>query len=403
MATTTRNPLDESSAKSSGGRKLVLLLAPLLLLAGVIALFWFTDGAGLRVDPAAPIETVEFQRTVLSPGQIELHLRNTSPEAITLAAVNINDALWPFTVSPEGTISRLGEATVTLNYPWVEAEAYAISLFSTNAVAFDTEVGVATETATASERTLLSFTLVGIYVGIIPVILGMLWLPVVRTLSGRTMLFLMAATVGLLLYLGVDATSEAIEQAGVLAGPFQGIGIVAIGIVGTILLLDAIGRGQQGGGRTESGQRMSLAILIAIGIGLHNLGEGLAIGAAYAVGEAALGAFLVIGFIIQNITEGLGIVVPIARDKPSLRTLALLGLVGGAPAIAGAWIGGLVVSQPLSVLFLAIGAGAVFQVAYQIGRELVWRKDAKRPMPLTAFAGVTAGMLVLYVTGVIIG
>lgn len=403
MSTTTRNPLDERSAKSSGGRTLVLFLAPLLLLAGVIALFWFTDGAGLQVDPAAPIETVEFQRTVLSSGQIELHLRNTSPEAITLSAVNINDAIWPFTVSPDRTIPRLGEATVTLNYPWVEAEAYAISLFSNNAVAFDTEVGVATATATASGRTLLSFTLVGIYVGIIPVILGMLWLPVVRTLSGRTMLFVMAATVGLLLYLGVDATSEAIEQAGDLAGPFQGIGIVAIGIVGTVLLLDAIGRRQQGVGRTESGQRMSLAAVIAVGIGLHNLGEGLAIGAAYAVGEAALGAFLVIGFIIQNITEGLGIVVPIAKDKPSLRALALLGLVGGAPAIAGAWIGGLVVSQPLSVLFLAIGAGAVFQVAYQIGRELVWRKDAKRPMPLTAFAGVTAGMLVLYVTGVIIG
>ncbi|MBA2278383.1 MAG: metal transporter [Chloroflexia bacterium] len=402
MATTTRNAADESSAKPTSGRTLVLFLIPLLLLAGVIALFWFTDGAGLQVEPAAPIETVEFQRTVLTPGEIELHLRNTSPEAITLSAVNINDALWPFTVTPDRTISRLGEATVTLNYPWVEAEAYAISLFSTNAVAFDTEVGVATETATASKQTLLSFTLVGIYVGIIPVILGMLWLPAIRNLSTRAMLFLMAVTVGLLLYLGVDATSEAIEQAGALAGPFQGIGIVAIGIVGTVLLLDAIGRRQQGVGRTEAGQRMTLAALIAVGIGLHNLGEGLAIGAAYAIGEAALGAFLVIGFIIQNITEGLGIVVPIARDKPSLRILALFGLIGGAPAIVGAWIGGLVVSQPLSVLFLAIGAGAVFQVAYQIGRELVWRKDAKRPMPLTAFAGVTAGMLVLYVTGVII-
>ena len=402
MATTTRNPLDQGPAKSIGGRPLVLFLVPLLLLAGVIALFWFTDGAGLNVEPAAPIETLQFERTILEPGVIELKVRNTSPEAVTLTTVNINDALWPFTISPERTIPRLGDATVTLNYPWVEAEAYAITLFSANAVAFDTEIGVATETATASERTLLSFTLVGIYVGIIPVILGMLWLPLVRNLTGRTLQFLMAATVGLLLFLGVDATSEAIEQAGGLAGPFQGIGIVAIGIVGTVLLLDAIGRRQQGVGRTESGRRMTLATLIAVGIGLHNLGEGLAIGAAYAIGEAALGAFLVIGFIIQNITEGLGIVVPIAKDKPSLRTLALLGLIGGAPAIAGAWIGGLVVSQPLSVLFLAIGAGAVFQVAYQIGRELVWRKDAKRPMPLTAFAGVTAGMLVLYVTGVVI-
>jgi len=402
MESTVQNPVGEVPAKSSGGRTLVLFLAPLVLLAGVIALFWFTDGAGLQVDPAAPIESVEFQRTVLNPGEIQLHVRNTSPEEITLSAININDALWPFTVSPDQRIPRLGEATVTLNYPWVEAEAYAITLFSTNAVAFPTEVGVATETASASGKTLLSFTLVGIYVGIIPVILGMLWLPAIRKLSSRMMLFLMALTVGLLIYLGVDAASEAIELSNGVAGPLQGIGIVGIGIVGTVLLLDAIGRRQQDAGRSESGRRMSLATVIAVGIGVHNFGEGLAIGAAYAIGAAALGAFLVIGFIIQNITEGLGIVVPIAKDKPSLRNLAMLGLIGGAPAIAGAWIGGLVVSQPLSVLFLSIGAGAVFQVAYQIGRELVWRKDAKRSMPLTAFAGVTTGMLVLYLTGVII-
>lgn len=402
MATTTQNTTGKPIATSSSGRMLALFLGPLVLLAAVIALFWFTDGAGLQRDPAAPVETVQFQRTVLKPGEINLHLRNTSPEAITISAVNINDAIWPFTVSPDRTIPRLGEATVTLPYHWVEAEAYEISLLTTNAVPFTTEIGVATETASASAGTLWSFTLVGIYVGIIPVVLGMLWLPAIRGLGARTMLFLMALTVGLLLYLGIDATDEAIDLAGGVGGPFQGIGIVGIGIVGTVLLLDAIGRRQQGVERTESGQRMTLATLIAVGIGLHNLGEGLAIGAAYSIGETALGAFLVIGFIIQNITEGFGIVVPLAKEKPSLRTLALLGLVAGAPAIAGAWIGGLVSSQALSVLFLAIGAGAVFQVAYQIGRELVWRKEAKRPMPLTAFAGVMAGMLVLYVTGVII-
>ena len=142
--------------------------------------------------------------------------------------------------------------------------------------------------------------------------------------------------------------------------------------------------------------------MIALGIGLHNLGEGLAIGAAYAVGAATLGTFLVVGFIIQNITEGLGIVVPLAKDRPSLRTLALLGLIGGAPAIVGAWVGGLVQVQALSVLFLAIGAGAVFQVAYAIGRQMVWNNAAGRARPMTTFGGVLAGMLVLYLTGVVI-
>jgi ZIP family zinc transporter len=216
------------------------------------------------------------------------------------------------------------------------------------------------------------------------------------------MTFLMSATVGLLIYLGIDATTEALEVGGTLSGAFQSTGIVSIGIIGTFLLLDAVSRQRMGVGRSEAGQRMTLAMMIAVGIGLHNLGEGLAIGAAYTVGAAALGTFLVVGFIIQNITEGLGIIVPILKDKPAIRSLALLGVIGGGPAIVGAWVGGLVYSQPLSVLFLAIGAGAVFQVSFEIGKQMIWKEMAKRQIPVTVFAGVFTGMLTLYVTGVVI-
>jgi len=222
-----------------------------------------------------------------------------------------------------------------------------------------------------------------------------------RQLGARWFMFLMAMTAGLLIYLGIDATSEALEVAGGLGGPFQGIGLVGIGIVATFMLLDAIGRRQTGAARSETAQRFALASLIAVGIGLHNLGEGLAIGAAYSVGAAALGTFLVIGFILQNITEGLGIVAPILKDQTSLSALAWLGLIGGAPAIAGGWIGGLSYSKPLAVVFLAIGAGAVFEVAYEIAK-LIQKDAVKRPMPLTIFAGVTVGMLLLYVTGLLI-
>ena len=409
MATTTTPgppsvspPTASTPARSPGLRTLALLLAPLLLLGGVIALFVRTSGAGLNVAPAAPIETVQFGRTVLRPGQIELHLRNTSPEPVTIAQVNINDAIWPYAAAPGRTLPRLGSAVVTLDYPWVEGEAYEIALLTSNSIPLAVSVPVATATAGASAGTLWSFTLIGLYVGVLPVLLGMLWLPALKRLGPGAMPFLMAATVGLLLYLGLDATAEALEVAGQLGGPFQGVGLVGIGIVGTWLLLDAISRRQRSVGRDEAGQRRALATVIAVGIGLHNLGEGLAIGAAYAVGAAALGTFLVVGFIIQNITEGLGIVVPVAKDRPSLRTLALLGLISGAPAIVGAWVGGLVSSQPLSVLFLAIGAGAVLQVAYEIGRQMVWTGAPAREKPLAVFGGVLAGMLVLYVTGVVI-
>lgn len=390
------------SGRTPGLRMIVALLVPLVLLAAVIVLFVRTDGAGLNVAPAAPIETVQFGRTILREGEIELHLRNTSPEAITVAQVNINDAIWPYTISPSSRIPRLGSAVLKLEYPWVRGEAYEISLLSGNSVPFATSIPVAAITTRVSSGTLVSFTLIGLYVGVIPVILGMLWLPAIRRISAGVMLFLMAATVGLLLFLGIDATAEALELSGELSDAFQGVAIVGIGIVGTWLLLDAVGRQQRVAERSEAGARMSLATVIAIGIGLHNLGEGLAIGAAYAIGAAALGTFLVIGFIIQNITEGLGIIMPIARDSPPLRRLAILGLIGGVPAIIGAWIGGLVHSPPLSILFLSIGAGAVFQVGYEIGRKLVWGDAALRKRPLFAFGGVLTGMMVLYVTGLAI-
>ena len=203
---------------------------------------------------------------------------------------------------------------------------------------------------------------------------------------------------------GIDATGEAIEQAGTLVGPYQGLGIVGIGIVLAFALLEAIGTRQRGA-RAEGGSRnLGFATMVAVGIGLHNLGEGMAIGASFAIGAASLGTFLVVGFIIQNVTEGLGIVVPLARERPPLLRLMLLAVVAGGPAIIGAWIGGYSASIALAVLFLAIGAGAVFQVAWSIGRELVWKpdEDPARRMPLTAFTGLAVGMLALFIMGIFI-
>ena len=391
-----------SSARNAPDLKTIGLLAlPIILLAGIIALFLVTDGAGLQVEPAAPIETVAFERTILRPGVIELHIRNTSPQEITLGAVNINDALWSFEAKPSRTVPRLGQATVTVNYDWVRGEPYQVVLFSSNAIPFEASIEAAAETAMPTSGTLLSFTLIGLYVGVIPVLLGMFWFPALRQLGPRWMMLLMAITTGLLVYLGIDATSEALELAQKVGGPFQGIGLTGLGIVVTFLLLDAISRRQTAVGRSDTDQRLSVAFMIAVGIGLHNLGEGLAIGAAYSIGAAALGTFLVIGFIIQNITEGLGIIVPVLKDKPTWGRLALMGLIAGVPAILGAWIGGLVYSQVMAVLFLAIGAGAVFEVVYEIAK-LIQKDTVKRSMPLTIFSGVTAGMLMLYVTGLLI-
>lgn len=377
-----------------------LLILPLLILAGVIALF-VTTGGGLELSSPAPIEALTVERTRLRSNHIEIAVRNAGPHDVTVSQVVVNNALWPFTVSPGATIPRLGTATVHLDYGWSRGEAYAIRLFTTNAIPFDVQIPVAFETPEPNGRTFLGFTLIGLYVGVIPVYLGLFWFPALRQLNRWWMVFLLAVTAGLLIFLGLDTLMEAVVQAGAVPGPFQGIGMVGIGAVGTFFLLDAISKRQAATGKGGVSQRLSLAYMIALGIGLHNLGEGLAIGAAYNVGRMALGTFLVVGFIVQNITEGLGIIAPVLRDRPSISHLARLGLLGGAPAILGAWIGGFSPSPSLAVLFLAVGTGAVFEVVYEIAKLL--RKDtAQDAMPLTVFSGVMAGMLLLWVTGLLI-
>jgi len=378
----------------------ILLILPLVALGGVILLFVRTGG-GLDLASPAPVEALSIERTILDPGSIDVLLRNTGPHDLTIAQVIINDAVWPMRVSPGPTIPRLGRATLHLDYNWVEGEAYGLTLFSTNAIPFDVEIPVAFTTPQPTGRTFAGFTLVGVYVGVIPIYLGLFWFPALRQLERRWMVFLLAITAGLLVFLGLDALTEAVEQAGQVPGPFQGVGLIGLGGVTTFMLLNAIARRQSFAGKSEASQRLALAYMIAVGIGLHNLGEGLAIGAAYNIGEIALGSFLVVGFIVQNITEGLGIIAPVLRDRPGVGQLALMGGVGGAPAIVGAWIGGFAPSPTLAVLFLAVGAGAALQVVYEIAK-LIQKDTARQPMPLTVLAGVTTGMLLLWVTGLMI-
>jgi len=236
-------------------------------------------------------------------------------------------------------------------------------------------------------------------VGVLPVAIGLLWLPFLRQLDRRWIHFALALTGGLLVFLAAEALHEALETAERVAGAFQGIGLVALSVLGSWLLLQAVGgKGKGEGGKVE---RVRLAFLIATGIGLHNLGEGLAIGAAYAQGAVALGAFLIVGFMIHNTTEGLGIVAPIARDQPSIGTLALAGLIAGGPTIIGAWVGGLAYSPVLATVCLGVGVGAILQVVGVLYR--VVRRETEGPVwtPLNAM-GVAAGLVVMYSTGLLV-
>lgn len=279
-------------------------LLPLLLLALLVVLLLRVGLLGVFQAAFPPVEELTIARVTLSPGRIVLHVTNGGPQEVTVSQVLVDEAYWQFAMEPEATIKRLGTATLTLNYPWVEGESHHLKVLTTTGTAFEHTIDVATESPRVDARYLATFTLLGIYVGVIPVFLGLLWLPFIRSLDRRWVGFFLSLTAGLLLFLGVDALDEALEVAEGLPPAYQGLGLILTGMVATVLLLVWVSRRMAGG--DEATRRLGLAFLIAIGIGLHNLGEGLAIGAAYSLGKIALGTFLVIGFTIHNTTEEIG-------------------------------------------------------------------------------------------------
>ncbi len=380
----------------------VLALAPLLLLAAVLAVIIRTD-AGLGDRTLPPIETLSVQRVRLpEPGMIEVEVVNDGPDPISIAQVLVDDAYWQFQIAPTGALDRLESATIAIPYPWVQDESHAIALISSTGVLFETDIPVAVESPRADRESFLRFGLVGLYVGIVPVALGLLWYPFLRRLSRGGMNFVLALTIGLLAFLVVDMWGEAQEVALATAGALDAPVLIPLLALLTAALLTVVGRSLRG--RRQEASGLGLAYQIATGIGLHNLGEGLAIGAAFALGEVALGVFLILGFTLHNVTEGIGIAAPIVRDRPALGHFAALAAVAGGPAILGTWIGAFVYSPFWTTVFLAVGIGAILQVIVEVGR-LIWQSQRRHEEPAlnwTIFGGVAAGIAVMYLTALLV-
>jgi zinc transporter ZupT len=372
-------------------------VAPLALLAGLVILVLRIGPVGVFRASFPPVEDLTIERvTFPRAGEMRVHVVNGGPEPVTIAQILVDDAAWMHTVEGDRTLARLESRDIAIPYPWVEGEPHTVRIVTSTGLTFDHVVNVATLTPRPDARYLGSFALLGIYVGVIPVFLGLLWLPFIRSIARVWVDFFLALTVGLLIFLGVDALLEALETATRVASAFQGTALVLIGLIATPLAIHSIAQLR---GRARATSPLALAALVALAIGLHNLGEGLAIGAAYAGGAIALGTTLVVGFLIHNTTEGLGIVAPLAEEKPGLRPLVALGTVAGVPTVLGAWIGGFTYSPLWTTLFLAVGAGAVAQVVMLLVPRLM--REGRRVAPLTA-AGLVAGLLVMYATGLLV-
>ena len=380
----------------------LLGLAPLLAIVVAIGGFVALGGPGLGQRPGPPVEELAVERTVLTANAIDLTVRNDGPDPVTVAQVAVNDGYADFG-GQAGPIGRLESRRLTIAYPWVEGEAYEVLLLTSTGATIAHEIPVATTTPEPDGGFFALMALLGLYVGVIPVTLGMLWLPFLRRAGAGLMRGLMALTIGLLAFLAVDATLEAFEVSGEAPQALGGGALVVVGAAVAFLALTAIDahmRERRRQARSEGAGAERLALMVAIGIGLHNLGEGLAIGSAYATGALALGVFLVVGFAIHNTTEGLAIVAPLAGRRPPLRRLLGLGLIAGGPAILGAWIGALAFNPSLAALLLGVGVGAIAQVIVQLVPTI--RDGAGRALHPVSVAGIVAGIAILYVTGLLV-
>jgi zinc transporter ZupT len=394
-------------ARGGVGHWRILALVPVVLLVGTVALFAFAGGSILDLVGRNPPPADEFQirRVMFKPGEIRIRVTNPQRDELTIGTVTVDDAIVPFDLDGPSTLKRLRSSTIIVFYDWVEGDPISVGVTSSTGIQTVEEIPAAVETPEASGRSVAGYALIGLLVGVVPVALGLLWLPSLREADPRWLAAFMALTAGLLTFLALEALSEAFELQAALPSALGGAGLVLLGVSLSYLFLTLLStrmsrRGKTGDRSTLSG--LALATLVAIGIGVHNLGEGLAIGSSFALGELTLGTFLIVGFMIHNVTEGLGIAAPVAErgQTVGLGALAALALVAGAPAIPGAWIGGFLTSELLGVIFFAAAAGAALEVVVEVGRFVARRA----PVPLTSgwiLGGFFAGIAIMYLTGLL--
>ena len=389
------------SNNSSKGKLIASGLIPFLFLILLMA-YIFGPGAEL-LDFGVLLPEVTIEKIDFLDSEIQATVRNTGHIPVEIVMADINDRIQPAAVEPDRFLERFETTLVRIPFEWNEAEPYTIGITVEDGTRFEKEVEAAAPALEPSLDLAIFFAIIGTYVGIIPVMIGLLWLPFIKRISKQKYHFFLALTAGLLLFLAIDSIEEAVEVSDEnLADSFNGILLIA-----TVTILSFLGLYYTGNklvekaGSSKFTKPVAIALMISIGIGLHNFGEGLAIGAALGMGSIAFSTFLIIGFALHNTTEGIAIAAPMSRGKLMIGKLAAMGLIAGSPAIFGAWIGGFVYSPFTSVIFLAVGAGAIFQVIVVIMKWIQEEND-RNLSTIAVVSGIAVGMLVMYLTSILV-
>jgi len=375
-------------------------IGPIVLLAIVIAFLLGPASTFLQFGvllPEVTIEKVEFIEN-----EIQATVRNTGPIDVAVVVADVNDRIQPAAIEPDSSLKRFETALVRIPFDWNEAQPYEIGVTINDGTRFTTEVDAAFASLEPNLDLFVFLGMIGFLIGVVPIMIGLLWYPFIKKLGKNSFNFFLAFTMGLLVFLGIDAVLEASEISEKhLSSIFNGELLIATVVILSFLSLYGIGQKLiKTDNLSTLSKGLTISLMIAIGIGLHNLGEGLAVGAAIALGEVALSTFLIVGFATHNTTEGLAIAAPLTNSKAKIAKMVGLGLIAGAPAIFGCWVGGFSFSPLFTLIFLAIGAGAIFQVVISIFQYMKDKSDLLSNTSL--FAGISAGLIVMYLTSVII-
>jgi len=394
--------VEEPVEEKHSAKMVASAVVPLIVLGAMVAFLLWPGNNLLNIG--VPLPDVTIERVEFLDGIVAAYIRNTGPQPIEVAQADINDRILPAAIEPSKSLQRFEEARVVIPFQWIEGQPYEIGVTTSDGTRFAKAVAAAAPTPQPDIGRVSLFALLGTYVGIIPVLIGLLWYPFIRKLSQPKYSFFLSLTTGLLVFLGIDALVESNEIVlENVAGTFRGQLLIATAAIVSFLALMYVSDRLIDNAKDQRKIKGSFAIalMVAIGIGLHNLGEGLAIGGAMVLGEVALSTFLIVGFTLHNTTEGIAIVAPMAKERPRILYLATLGIIAGAPAIIGTWIGGFVASPIASIVFLAIGAGAVFQVVVVI-MKLVGRTTGGKFLNGPVAGGLASGMLIMYLTTLLI-
>jgi len=396
----------ELSRKPSKAKLVASGVIPFAFLILMIA-YIFGPGSDL-LDLGVPLPEITIEKVDFVDSEILATVRNTGPIPVEIVMADVNDRIQPAAIEPDRFLERFEVAVVRIPFEWNVAEPYIIGLTIEDGTRFEREIEAAAPALEPSLELAGFFAIIGTYVGIIPVMIGLLWLPFIRKISKNKYHFFLALTAGLLLFLGIDSVEEALEvYEENLSQSFNGVLLVATVIVASFLgLYYTAEKLIKRAASSRIAKPVAVALMIAIGIGLHNFGEGLAIGAAVGIGSIAFSTFLIVGFALHNTTEGIAIAAPMSRGKAMIGKaligkLAVLGMIAGAPAIFGAWVGGFVYSPFATIVFLSIGAGAIFQVIITILRWI--REEGDKNLSSAAVAsGIAVGMIIMYLTSILV-